>query len=453
MKKILPIKQREDIKLFTHHAIPMQIPMVCNLTMGWYMSCFVNIVYKYDKTQYFNYTDYKMFYQYAIDKDILSNSAISDINDKENFLHFIEQEKYIYAWIDQYYVSTSVYGGKVHDIHPMMIYGVDEEADVYYCVAFSLSKSVYTLEVKREEYHTALKELLKHWVYINDDDLFILYKLRDNGVADFVLEYFINELKNYTDGCGVPRTAYYTYNTKYDKPDRFNRSAGGIEVTRVFYEMLGQELDQGKEFDYRILHMICENKKLIADRLQYMLTKYEFSEKIKCLVDQYAVLSTEYQNIRLLSYKYSLYESCGRSTFWLPNNEKHISSLCKKMKSLYEKEKVLLRELLPLLQVANMEWIFSDFEIHKSETSGEEMIVELDEERYVDSVIIYNDYKKYCGKVIIDGEEISEHDIDYRSLHNFYVVPVNRKIKSCRYIPNKNIGETFIWLLEPNKQL
>ena len=200
MKKILPIKKHNEIKLFTHHSIPLCMPLISEFTEAWYMSCFVNIVYKYDQFQYFDYVDYKMFYEYAVDRDILCASTIPLINNEDFFSTVINQGKYIYSWLDQYYISTTEYYEAKHDIHPIMIHGYDDEKNVYHCVAFSPRKSVYFIEVPKEEYHRAIFEMLKTWEYINDEDIFVIFRLKGYRITDFNLECFVLMVVYYKDG-------------------------------------------------------------------------------------------------------------------------------------------------------------------------------------------------------------------------------------------------------------
>ncbi len=42
-QKNLPIKDKAEVTLYTHHALPLLIPFINSGTEGWYMNNFINI--------------------------------------------------------------------------------------------------------------------------------------------------------------------------------------------------------------------------------------------------------------------------------------------------------------------------------------------------------------------------------------------------------------------------
>ena len=448
MKKILPLHKNNDIGLYTHHSLPLQIPMVNDNTYGWYMTCFINIGFRYDYPHFFDYLDYKNFYEYLTDRDILTYSMIPYINDVDHFKQFIDAEKYIYAWVDQYFISGTSCYNMYHDIHPVLIYGYNEEKNVYYCLAFSLTGGVYELEVPREEYHTALKQMDQE--RINDDDLFCLFKIKPNLIAEFDLELFVNELNNYLNGQGSFRTTLLARTEIHHMPEFYNKSAFGIEVTRACWERMSfdKETDE-RIFDYRVLFMVCENKKLISNRLQYLIQKYPLTKQICDLISDYERVSGEYESVRLLTYKYSFAETRGRSMLSTLRDPKHIAFVCDKMQNMYRKEKSILRELIPLLQEFDIEQKIAAFKFQKMTNPGQ-CCFQWGEPHYVDSIVLYNPLHRYQGILeIMDQNGASSIEIDASSAHNFWVVTLGREIYGCRFVPgDPAVANNSMWITE-----
>lgn len=447
MRKLLDVCPNKDITLYTHHSIPLQIPIVKDNVKGWFMSCFINIMYRYEYPQYFDYTDYKIFYDYIFDKDVMTASFIPSINTKEHFSSFIEQDKYIYAWIDQFYISSTQYFDNEHNIHPVMIYGYDDEKDIYYCVGFSIRKSVYYLEVKRDEYHEALDKVLNVKKYINDDDYFCLFKIRSNTRSTFVLERFINELKNYIGGKGSSSTAYLARHEVLKTPEYYNRSVFGIEVTRSFCDILKNGMNDRRVFDYRVMHMICENKKLIFLRLQYLEEMFALPDEAKQKISEYGKISNDYDAIRMLSYKYALSENGGKRALDMIKEKDHIESIYQKMMYLYKMEKEILRSLIPMLLKLEIKFRFPNFILHKIDSHNGELTATFEGEKQIIAMVICNDNGIYRGVIKAHGQEDFEYSLDASSAHLFYVVPIDNRVDICSYVSDE-MSDTSAWLLE-----
>ena len=191
--------------------------------------------------------------------------------------------------------------------------------------------------------------------------------------------------------------------------------------------------------------MICENKKIIHTRLQYITSKYNLSDNIRNKIEAYGAIYREYESIRMLSYKYSLEESGGIQALNLAKEKDHIDKLAQKLKIVYQKEKDLLEELIPLLQLLEIETRFSLFELYRFDIESES--INFEKEMSVDYLVLCNKEKIYKGKLCVCCEEDINIDINAASLHNFWVVPINKVVKSCKYIPKDNI-KTSIWALK-----
>lgn len=85
MRKILPTVKKSKITLYTHHALPLQIPFITKETESWFMSCFINVFYRYEFPTFYDYTDYNVFYRDIMYRDSLTYSTALTLNTRENF--------------------------------------------------------------------------------------------------------------------------------------------------------------------------------------------------------------------------------------------------------------------------------------------------------------------------------------------------------------------------------
>lgn len=124
----------------------------------------------------------------------------------------------------------------------------------------------------------------------------------------------------------------------------YNKNVFGIQVTEIFLNFLKN--GGGRCVDYRLLHMICENKRLIAERLQYIVnTQCIISDSLFSLVEQYKQLSQRYEQARRVSIKVGIKENKGNflSSFLL--DKEYTEELYFNLKKLYEEEYILLKKL------------------------------------------------------------------------------------------------------------
>ncbi len=436
MKKQLPILSKPDITLYTHHSLPLTIPFLNEMTKGWYMNNFINIFYHYEYPTFFDYTDYKIFYDGVLDTDSFTYSTALQLNTNEWFVRFIKSEKYIYAWVDQYYISATEYYHKRHDVHPILIYGYDLITNVYYCKLFSVSKSIYDASINIVECHLALYEATQRAEHINDDNMFCLYKVRGNLKLDFSFDNFLTDLYDYTYGRGTCKNAYLA---KKDLPleleniynyDVLNISCYGLEVTNLFCSsLLGKKL---RCYDYRLLHMICENKELISKRLQYIVDFFAPSDAFMNLAFEYKDIAEQYQKIRRLAMKLSIARKMNFYRLQLDEQDK--INLYKAIKDLFFKEKKVLCDLLPQLVDVQMQNRFECYELHKAIYSEHIMQISFDSPRYINNISLFSYSKCFSGKLYVDDNII---DVNNVSGKNYFVYTINGRIKHCTFIPHQ----------------
>ena len=428
-RKILQISHQTDITLFTHHTLPLLIPFINDHTAGWYMNNFINIFYRHEHPSFFDYCDYKRFYQDVLDTDRLTYSTALLINEPQWFIKLINEDKYIYAWVDQFYISSSIYYNKRHDIHPVLIYGYDMDLNVYFCKCFSMYTSVYNATVPVNEYHLALTEAARSTDHINDDTVFCVYKIPANKFYDFSLDNFYNELINYYYGTGSNYSGAYFSNSNWlFQPADYAHSSYGIEVTKLFAKGFEEEL---RHFDYRLFHMIWENKHCIYKRLCYVFQLHSNDIKSRDLITRYKQLLTEWDKLRMSIMKKAI------SINHRLNNLSFPSEIANKFKlrtlDLYEKEKLILNDILHVLTDLCVLNYFSYKKLHELKLDLVNLIHESVEYPNTEGIVLFNPLKRFKGSLIIND---NVYEIDEVRTQNFFYFPCSQDIKKCSFVPS-----------------
>ena len=446
--KVLPIRETKDIKLFTHHLLRLQIPFKEMGLEDWWMSNFFNIHYRYENPPFYEYTDFENFYKYMYDDTKLSFSDVRHFNDVEHFTEFIEQGKYIYAWIDNYYLGASIHYQKRHDIHPILIYGYDNTKQVYYIKGFDVDRSLFDAEAEYQHVHTALQKISEQFVRVNNEESVQIIKPETfvkRGGWDYAYQYnrVLSELYNYMVGRGNVEGLYFTICDDRGLYEQ-NYTAYGLNVTELFCNALVE--GDYRVFDYRVIHMVAENKKLLYDRLLYFCRKIIASQALLEKVKKYGELAEAYDAVRNLYMKYTLAETNMRTFYPTPKSPEHIAKLVSKTTELLEIEKELIAQIytgmtgeyLVNVRLKNFDCLRMKPCMHKDE-KGVFYLFENEAGFEADGIGVFHVHKLMTGRYEFDSGETVE--IRARDVGNDLLVGKklrNREmVRSVKFYPNK----------------
>ncbi len=346
LSKELPLVAFQRITLFQTHALLLRIPFWDQNTTPWYYCNFINI--RYRKYCYFDYTDYQSFYQPLFECTSLPYRDIARANRQEIFVDALAHDHYIYVWVDKFYISASPHFQNNHDIHPLLIYGYDLEKAVYHCALFEVSRGVYEAHVSMEETHLAFNSAKIYSIPPAYDGLplrFLRCKKDFLGFNYFYQKRLLQELYQYWQGIG----SVQGYHTMHFRQPEGSVDVYGLDVTKLLIDCIRQHPGPGSVFDYRVMHMVTENKQLIAERLLHLAETEELSPITIEQIQQYVSLAERCRTMQIYYMKASLTETQRRTFYPTPKEPQHVSHLCGKLTVLWKEEQALLSSLFPRL--------------------------------------------------------------------------------------------------------
>lgn len=443
----LLINDSADMTLYTHHSLPLLIPFISPKTEGWYMNNFINIFYRYEYPSFYDYTDYKCFYSGVMDIDTFTYSTALCFNTIDFFTECISSNKYIYAWVDQYYISATPFYEIKHDIHPILVYGCDSKRSVYHCKCFSIERGVYSADVVMSEYHQALVKAAEVDMHINDDDVFCVFKVRNDITCEFSLESFVSELNDYATGRGKHKGAYFFKGEHIvDSKYHYDLSCYGLKVTELLADgLVARHL---RCFDYRVLHMVCENKKNILKRLKYITARYahfNISVFSQC-VDEYEQIVDKYEKARLLAMKKSISEN--HNLYDINYSEKTARKLQSMLYELIGQERCVLKKILRELAGLHMSESFAHKNIQKAMPDQCGDFVFCNDGCYIDGIVLYACDRIFKGTLTIDENTIR---IDDTRAGNVYYYPIYQKVSKCIWhpsLPMQDDGDAMMYVVK-----
>lgn len=452
--KILNVSRRKDITVFSKGLLHMQLPFYTDLFYPWIYCHFINIYYC--PWGYMNYVD-DVKYNEILEIQDAGYDRYFNLNNEESFVKAINEEKYIQIWVDNYYIPTSSYYEKYHDIHPVLIYGYTPKT--YLCARFNKLKGLDFTEINIEQLHFSV-ESAKIYYYCPSEIPLKFLKVKElNGEYNNSVGYFLSELKQYRLGKGSRDFSYNIHKQALDHANEFF----GIEITKCFIEGL-KKPGLYSLFDYRLLHLIVENKQLILNAMKYHNSSHHFKCEIDFLISKYEKIVVRYQNMRLLYIKQSSIENGIDGFSEPPKDQKTITRITTVIEQLYEEEKELLDIYIPLMekkmvvdrQYVNAQPVICTWDSldMKTDNNGSYVEIKLDTETPVGDVEIYNPYGCFEGDLFYDNEVVSCHDMD--AVYDFLKIHIgNKKISNIKYYPKRMLlqdgkPEIQITIYKPN---
>lgn len=433
---ILKTSDCTDITLFPKDLLHLQLPFDKSIFNSWFYCHFINIYYF--SPGFMDYIDEARFWEIT-DIQNLNFECPVNFNNETCFKEAILQNYYVYSWVDNYLISSSLYFKQIHDIHPILIYGFDNLKKIYYCSRFSLQKGLEKTIVPMNEIHSAINNA-KTYFYCPTEIPFKFLKPRNIAKAyKNSAGRFIGELKQYLLGKGNRDYSYYINR----QPTGLDKEFFGIQITKCFVEGL-KTPSLYALFDYRLLHMIVENKSHILDSMIYHNSSGCCIKELHSLIDKYRMIVREYQIIRLLYLKQSYIES-EHSSFYPPPKDKIIvERIIKSIEKLVVEENKILKEYIQSMEKK----LINDRQIVNAcpfvKTNVTKRIDFLSDTPYIEYTFeepvniglieVFSPTESFEGLLYVDESCFKCHDKDAE--YNFLRLDIEKNsVKSIKYYP------------------
>ncbi len=327
MRKIIPMV---DPPITTYPAIANILSLKWGKDKNaeaWVMDHFIQLIarpnHEHTYGDFYDHADIDNFFRIIfglpglgwmrVNKDVIQYNEFTDYIERE-----IDNDYCIEACLDRYYFEFSEVYKTKHHIHSSLIYGYDSTKKEVYIADFFKAGKYERKIVGYDDMNSSM----------NNDWLINLYK-------DESLEYEFNET--------LARRYFDDYLNARDSFDKFTFSNKGYNQDVVFglgyYDYLITCLEEGHPNDFRMYHILCDHKKLMKYRLEYMLklNRYD-SDKLKALQENNDRLITESKILTAYYLKYLYKESDQKK-----------AQLKDRIRSVKEEDENFVKEILMIL--------------------------------------------------------------------------------------------------------
>lgn len=310
--------------------------------LPWFYSNFISIgintcddtLYFTDHFTFFEYGDggsscpwlevYKpphktIYYQYSFQiKDVLK--------------HYLNQNKYVWLYLDQFYIPQSSYYQKIHKEHSVLVYGYDDATNIFY-IGDNLDKGKFITAVITYE------QLIEAWESELCEHFRRLFRVMNRKEGEYELNttHLKHQIEGYLSSSMITDGIYWDQ-IPVDGPHTYVQNIKYWIFGQEVYSYIQQLIQQEKErkgtgrLDVRIPHLLWEHKKCMLERINYLnLGMYDFYSEYENVVN-----TSLY--IRNLTIKYNL-----------TKNESILDKIVTSISEVVRTEEIALRKLVELL--------------------------------------------------------------------------------------------------------
>lgn len=218
--------------------------------------------------------------------------------DVNSFIKIINENKYVYCYVDEYYIQISR-----HNSHDILVYGYNDEKQTFQVVGYK-DRFFQQYEV---DYNNFIKAFYSG---IKISKMFDTY----HGINYFLcIKPCIDRISNYKFHIEKFEERLYEYincintgilNACDDLNHKMYQKEGNVYGLKV-YECLISDIEMCKKkltlLDYRAFHTLYEHNMLMRERLEIL--PFEINEELKKKIDELVSISNK---IRMLVMKYDL---------------------------------------------------------------------------------------------------------------------------------------------------
>ena len=294
-KKELDIVLQNEITTYLFRALPLCIILAKNNLSPWYYQHFTQICSQINSDGYvmLDYAEGYTFYEEVLTYNIMGIKLLTEIPDINSFLvEKINNNQYIMICLDEFYLSQKSSFQKTHFVHESLIYAYDDGRKQFKGIGFNKQMSFIKLEFAYTEVLKAFTSALENYQefapYLVEKGIQLFCPRIENKYC-FDINTFIRDLYNFIHSIGDNYQINHvmTPTGVYEpEPSEFLVKYG-FDVYDDVITCLNALLEGKELFDYRGFHLIEEHSRGILRRLDYLGSKYDFSDEFKKLTQEY----------------------------------------------------------------------------------------------------------------------------------------------------------------------
>jgi len=266
------------------------------LTKPWVFSNFVQLRYVVDWDVYF-FDNHDLIFEicpflekYSVDRNLLLKWS----NFTDFIIELINNETYIWCHIDRFYIPSFAQYKNQSDFHEILIHGYDITNNLIY-FSDNLADGVF------KKSFCTFEEMNFAFINVKSDHDYVTR-------VNLIKRKIINNLYSYTFNREHMLDSFHRYLFSKRNFDLINPSTNSIYGIKIYDNLITTvEYTKGKnkDLDIRAFHLIWEHKKIMVERLKYLIDS-SYLINSEELLSEYEIIEQDSLILRNLVIKYNL---------------------------------------------------------------------------------------------------------------------------------------------------
>jgi len=257
--RLLNINTDPEIRVYQHHAYTLGIILQEEKNYFWLYNNYIQLIYSREGGNgTFNFNMVFAPYQPVLIRNRLDEKLLNSLNiDRLEYITIaINEGKYVYATVDEYYIPNRIFYQKQHYQHDIMILGVDESKKTFTVIGYDDKKQYSTREISEVSLRNSNPQNIE-LLELNNK-----YKFRlDIPFIVVQIGQYLNVLPNYVLG------DQYFEDTKF-----------GVEACYQLLKTYEKSLDELERCEVNQVYLLMEHKKCMYMRMKYIFEIFELNE-------------------------------------------------------------------------------------------------------------------------------------------------------------------------------
>lgn len=297
-KKELKINFQQDITVYLYRALPLYVILSDKRLHNWYYERFINIYSQKDNNGFvtLDFVEYWCPYKGFIIENCLGYKLLENIPSIIDFvIERINSDFYIIINVDEYYLPEKSNYKKKHFVHESMIYGYDNSQKRVMALGYNAEGILNKITFSYDDLIVAFENGKKYYKWTApwaENSAVQTIKLNDyKSDYPFEIGRFLKELRDYINSTADSERAYCLLIPT-------ERLKFGFDIYDSVIDSLKNLYDGQITIDYRAIHLLYEHKKLIHDRLEFVISKFGLTGRIVELSGEYQKIVNRFTAIR-----------------------------------------------------------------------------------------------------------------------------------------------------------
>ncbi|NLD50756.1 MAG: AMP-binding protein, partial [Clostridiaceae bacterium] len=348
--KELKIQLQRDITVYMHRSLSLCVIMADENLHPWFYERFINIFSMVNQEGYLTLDYLEVWAPY---REIINEISLgTELLEKEmDIIRFINEKidmgYYLNIAVDEFYLRGKEKYQKTHFIHHALVYGYDNINRKVKVIGFGagnvLDRISFDYDNFVEAYEKGKEYYKKSAPWTSRTAVQMFFSNGFDKPYPFNPAKVVRQLHDYLFSKGDDAIIYYWAL----KQEQITYGFGAYDVIINHLEAFFE----GKfSTDYRAIHLLAEHKKVIGQRLQYIIDSYRIDGRLFELCSEYMKVVEAFNELRIkyfdLEYSFSAQA--------LENSAKELGMSLRQVidmiKSARDKERTLLLEIYELLK-------------------------------------------------------------------------------------------------------